>query len=373
VTLNPFKAANLVNTLPVPQPQVEAWTTSQLEGVVWSDILGVPLEDMPVSRAAAMSVPAIARARHLTAGTIAKMPLEALKLADPVPDQPYWCQGSSGQRGDVTDAEMRDIGVMPQSTWWRHLWTVDDHLFYGASLWLITKRYAAADIVRAGKPAQMLRIPWAAWSLDDQGTFTGLDGQPILTDALVNRGVGLLYIPGPHEGILNFAQRTIRGAIDLERTAADVARRPFRLLLNQTTDITLDAVERRAIVGEARNALRDNDGVLFTNAAIEATAIPIDSGALLIDGRNASALDVARDVSMPAAMLDATTQGASLEYATLQGRNQQWIDYGLSLYMAGIAARLSMDDVVPQGQRVAFNDSDLTSPVASPTGHPTQD
>ena len=81
--------------------------------------------------------------------------------------------------------------------------------------------------------------------------------------------------------------------------------------------------------------MRDNDGVLFTNAAIEATAIPIDSGALLIDGRNASALDVARDVSMPAAMLDATTQGASLEYATLQGRNQQWIDYGLSLYMDG--------------------------------------
>jgi hypothetical protein len=76
---------------------------------------------------------------------------------------------------------------------------------------------------------------------------------------------------------------------------------------------------------------------------------------------------------MPAAMLDATTQGASLEYATLQGRNQQWIDYGLSLYMAAVSARLSMDDVVPQGQRVAFNDSDLTSPVASPTGFPTQD
>jgi hypothetical protein len=212
----------------------------------------------------------------------------------------------------------------------------------------------------------MARIPWGCWSTDDRGQITDVDGQVIPADKVV-------VIPGPHEGILNFAQRTIRGAIDLERTAADVARRPFRLLLNQTTDITLDALDRAAIVGEARRALRDNDGVLFTNAAIEATAIPIDSGALLIDGRNASALDVARDVSMPAAMLDATTQGASLEYATLQGRNQQWIDYGLSLYMAAIAARLSMDDVVPQGQRVAFNDSDLTSPVASPTGFPTED
>jgi hypothetical protein len=362
--LNPFKAATLVNTapgLPKPQPQIEAWTTSQLEGVVWSDILGVPLEDMPVSRAAAMSVPAIARARHLTAGTIAKMPLEALRGAALVDPQPYWCQGSDGQLGDLTADEMRRYGVMPQSTWWRHLWTVDDHLFYGICVWLITRTDP-----QDGRPTRALRIPWAAWSTDDHGQITDIDGQVIPASRLI-------VIPGPHEGILNFAQRTIRGAIDLERTAADVARRPFRLLLNQTTDITLDKAERSAIVGEARKALRDNDGVLFTNAAIEATAIPIDSGALLIDGRNASALDVARDVSMPAAMLDATTQGASLEYATLQGRNQQWIDYGLSLYMAAVSARLSMDDVVPQGQRVAFNDSDLTSPVASPTGFPTQD
>lgn len=368
MTLNPFKAANMVSTLPVPQPQVEAWTTSQLEGVVWSDILGVPLEDMPVTRAAAMSVPAIARARHLTAGTIAKMPLEALKGAALVPVQPYWCQASNGQLGDPEQAAAKtaQYGVAYQSTWHRHLWTVDDHLFYGVSVWLVTRRYASADGDFGGRPAEMARIPWGCWSTDDRGQITDVDGQVIPADKVV-------VIPGPHEGILNFAQRTIRGAIDLERTAADVARRPFRLLLNQTTDITLDKSERSAIVAEARKALRDNDGVLFTNAAIEASAIPIDSGALLIDGRNASALDVARDVSMPAAMLDATTQGASLEYATLQGRNQQWIDYGLSLYMAAVSARLSMDDVVPQGQRVAFNDSDLTSPVASPTGFPTQD
>jgi hypothetical protein len=364
--LNPFRSAMLASTLPTrgvpnPQPQIEAWTTSQLDGVVWADLIGAPLDDMPLTRAAAMAVPAVARARHLTAGTIAKMPLEALKGADRVTPQPYWCQGSDGQLGDLTADDVRRFGVMPQSTWWRHLWTVDDHLFYGISVWLVTRTDP-----QDGRPTRALRIPWHAWSSDDAGRITDLDGHVIPAHLLI-------VIPGPHEGILNFAQRTIRGAIDLERTAADVARRPFRLLLNQTTDITLDAADRAAIVGEARRALRDNDGVLFTNAAIEATTVPIDSGALLIDGRNASALDVARDVSMPAAMLDATSQGASLEYATLQGRNQQWIDYGLSLYMDPIAARLSMDDVVPQGQRVAFDVADLTSPVTSPTGPATED
>jgi hypothetical protein len=72
-------------------------------------------------------------------------------------------------------------------------------------------------------------------------------------------------------------------------------------------------------------------------------------------------------------MLDATQAGASLTYETAVGRNQQWIDYGLALYMDPIAARLSMDDVVPQGQRTAFNDADLTTPGASTTGPATED
>ena len=367
--LNPFRAATLANTAPtargvITQPQVEAWTTSQLDGVIWADLIGAPLENLPLSRAEAMAVPAVARARHLTAGTIAKMPLETLRGATVIPDQPYWCQGSNGQLGTLSPADVARYGVAPQSTWSRHLWTVDDHLFYGLSVWLITRRYAVGEL--DGRPAEMVHIPWQNWSTDDRGYVTDLDGQIIPSTDLV-------VIPGPHEGILNFAQRTIRGAADLERTAADVARRPFRILIHQTSDVTLSDVDRKALIGEARRALADNDGILFTNSALEATAVPFDSSALLIDGRNASALDVARDVSMPAAMLDATTTGASLEYATLQGRNQQWIDYGLSLYMDPIAARLSMDDVVPQGQRTAFDDADLTGPVASTTGPATTD
>jgi hypothetical protein len=46
--LNPFRSAMLAAPdSPNPQPQIEAWTTSQLESVVWSDVLGVPLDDMP--------------------------------------------------------------------------------------------------------------------------------------------------------------------------------------------------------------------------------------------------------------------------------------------------------------------------------------
>ena len=49
----------------------------------------------------------------------------------------------------------------------------------------------------------------------------------------------------------------------------------------------------------------------------------VDAEALQLGARNASALDVARLANMPALMIDATAQGASLEYQTATGRNQE--------------------------------------------------
>ena len=354
------KAVALATSIPTMSPQVEAWTTSTLESVVFGDITGQTGSPV-LTRSAAMGVPAVARARHLTAGAIAKLPLASYRGPDLVTTAPYWCQGTDGQAGTLPSASLVRRGIAPQSPWSRMLWTIDDHLFYGVSLWLVTSRYEAD-----GRPSRMLRIPYAAWEVDESGAITDVDGHPF-------PAADVIVIPGPHEGILTFAARTIITAAELEQTAADVARRPFRLELHQTTDAVLTPEERRGIVNDTRAALAANDGVLFTNLAIETKEHRFDSEQLLIGARNASALDVARDVSMPAAMLDATSQGASLEYATLQGRNQQWIDYGLALYMDPVTARLGMDDVVPAGQRVAFDTSELVNPAATPTGSPTED
>jgi len=356
------KAARMAASLPRLQPQVQAWTTSTLDAVVWADILGA--DALPCSRAEAMSVPAVARARHLTAGTAAPLPLRTYKGAAEAP-LPYWCQGSDGQTGTLTPAELDRFGIEAQSPYHRMLWTIDDHVFYGESLWLVT------DVELDGRPRRMVRVPWDCWArqpVEDRAgayLFTDAAGVPI------DRPV--VYLPGPHEGILNFAQRSIKGAVSLELSALDIARRPFRIELHQTSDITLTPAERTELIGATRQALQDNNSILFTNSAVETKDHPIDSAELLIEGRNAAALDIARDVSMPAAMLDASTPGASLEYATLTGRNQQWLDYGLSLYLDSVAARLSMDDVVPAGQRVGFDTSTLTALDRPAAGTPTED
>lgn len=357
------KMALTVPTLPRLQPQVQSWTSSTLDAVVWADILGADV--VPATRAAAMAVPAVARARHLITGSIGRLPLQALRGADPVP-LPYWMQGTDGQLGDLTAEDLDRYALEAQSPYQRMLWTVDDHLFYGESLWYATRLDPADD-----RPARLARLPWESWArvyVESERRYSFVDayGDPLPAGRA-------LYIPGPHEGILNFAQRTIRSATALELSVAEFTKRPFRVELHQTTDIELTPGERGELIGATRAALADNGGILFTNAAIETKLHPVDSAELLIDGRNASAVDVARDVSMPAAMLDATTPGASLEYATLTGRNQQFIDYSLSLYMDPIEARLSMDDVLAAGQRAAFDTATLTALDAPDTGAPTED
>jgi hypothetical protein len=183
----------------------------------------------------------------------------------------------------------------------------------------------------------------------------------------------VIYLPGPHEGILNFAPGAIRGASILETSALETSRRPFRVELHQTTDEPMPAAEIDALIAKARQALATNDGILYTNAALTAIVHNYDSSQLLVEGRNANDVNMARLVGLPANLIDANTAGSSLTYETSAGRNQQAVDYGFAAYMASVAARLSMDDVVPHGSRVAWDLADLTGLSTTPTGPTLED
>lgn len=341
------------------QPQLEAWTdNSHLYDVAWN--LGLDPSNMPLTRAAAMRVPAMARARNLTAGAVASLPLQTYVRDALAPEQPYWAYGTDGQAGGLTNDQMLRWHLTPQTPYHRMLWTVDDLLFYGESMWIVTARLAT------GFPSRMLRLPFDSWEVQPDGTVTDNDSQPLPMDDLI-------WFGGANEGVLCHGAGTLRMAWDLERNARDVALRPLRLEVHQTNAAELLPEERREIVNEVRSAMATNDGILFTNSALELIEHRVDADALQLGARNASSLDVARIANMPALMIDATAQGASLEYQTATGRNQEWIDLGLSLYMDPITARLSMDDVVPAGQRAVMDVTDLTAPAASPTGFPTLD
>lgn len=326
---------------PMPRPQLSSpWAVGDLSQIVWADVFG--LDTLPPSRSQAMQVAALARAVNLFKTTVARCPLVALALDQPVTPQPSWLQRTDG----LTAPFHRMLG------------TVDDHIFCGESLWLRTNN---AD----GSIRETDRLPYDEWAVNDVGE--------ILVFGEVVDSKSVIYLPGPHEGILRFGAKAIRAAASLENAALDTARHPFRVHLHQTTDEELSAAEKRSLIGEARAAMYENGGVLFTNAAVTAELMPFDSSQLLVEGRNAAAVDMARLVASPAALVDATAAGASLTYETTAGRNQQLIDYGIAGYMAAIEGRLSMDDCVPRGQRVAFDTTNLTQATPAPTGPVTED
>jgi hypothetical protein len=314
---------------------VSPWASSDdLSSIVWADLLDVDL--LPITRAEAMAVPAMARARHLLVGAVATCPLVAYAGQDPLPDdqQPAWCYRTDG---DV-------------SPWHRMAWTVDDLLFSGWSLWAVD-RGADGALLAAD------RVPRDRWSFGDGGT--------VLVDDRPAKRADVLLLPGPHEGVLTFAARTIRSASRMERAAARHASNPVPSVeLRQTQDVPLSDAERDSLVASWVSArASDNGAVGFTSYGIEAHPLGQVPEQLLVEGRNAAAVDVARHVSMPAAMLDATSAGASLTYETTQGRSGQFLDYGVRLYVDAIAARLSMDDVLPRGKRIVLDTSALTALV----------
>lgn len=319
---------------------------SQLAQLWWSDVFGpdVVAEFGWVDRQRALGIPALKRARDLLCSTIGRMPLDVLRGPDVVDPQPGWTTRTDGT----------------SSPFHRMCWTVDDCLFYEGSLWRGDRDAAGREFL------SLTRVPYYRWTLTDDGQAFLIDDQPTDQDNLV-------FIPGFGEGILVTSQVAIRTAAALSAQAADAARTPFKLELHQTTADVLTDTEIADLIRRAREALASNSGVLYTNAAVEARVHPVDAQQLLIDGRNASAVDMARIASLPAALVDATTAGASLTYETTQGRNQQAVDYGLAAYMAAVTSRLSLDDVVPRGQRVAFQAGDFQALVGNPTGPPVAD
>jgi hypothetical protein len=320
------------------------WSASAPLAIVLGDVFGPDFA--PPTRAGAMAVPAVARLRHLLCSIIGSMPLVQMTGATVDPDpQPLWMQRTDG-----------DL-----SPWHRMVWTVDDCLFYGWSLWA-AKRGAPSD----GSPLlAAARVPWDRWDVSVDGL--------ILVDEQTVSAEQAILIPGPHSGLLNDAATIIRLAADNIQAASNAARNPNpNINLHYTgDDPDFDPADLIQIWADARQG--QNGGVGFTNKWVEASVLGSHLDKLLIEGRNADAIDIARAGSVPAASLDATNGGGSLLYETAEGRNQQLLDYGAKFYMDAIAARLSQDDCVPRGHRTAHDTTQFTTLTPAPTGAPTSD
>jgi len=311
------------------------WTVGQLETVVLTDIFGSA--DLPVSRAEAISVPAVAKARHLVCG-LSRQPIKTYRGPDPV-DDPAWVYRTNSQPPPTT----------------RLLWTLDDLFFSGWSLWA-TERGQAKQITDA------VRVPPERWSFNPDGAVL-VDDEPVDAEQVI-------LFSGPYEGILTAGAATIRAAKNLERAWAKRVRSPVPVTeLHQVDDSSpLEDDEVHDLVDQWATMIDEGGGVAFTPSGIEAKypAAQGNTDALFVEGRNAVTLDVARFCSVAGALLDASLSTASLTYTTQEGTRDRFLDETAAFWLTPIEARLSMDDVCPRGQRMAFDLSELLT--VPPTG-----
>ena len=159
-------------------------------------------------------------------------------------------------------------------------------------------------------------------------------------------------------------------AWDLNAAAARAAKTPIaHTELHQTGGEPLTKEQAQALVEGWISARRSPDGaVSFTNPSIEVKTHGSYDAALLVEGRQAAAVDIARLTGIPAVLLDASTSDGTLRYSNVDARNAEFIDFCLAPIMGAIAARLGMDDVVPRGVAIEFDTTNLTGTDAAELG-----
>lgn len=299
-----------------------------------------------MTREVAMSLPAVYRARAILLSLIADKPIKAYFGADLVTEQPTFLY--------------RTPGIV--SPWQRMANTIDDLIFYPYSLWLTQRgaeRNGRRDILNA------VHCPYASWQINELGQIEIANedgGWDVASEEEV------ILFPGPSEGLIAYARRTLQGAAALESAWVSRAQNPSPITeIHMTDDVALDDDETIAVRDNYAVARRAANGaVVVTPSNVQI----IDHGAadapLMIESRNAGRLDIAAFFNLPGAILDATTATASLTYVTQEGTRTSLYDLTLPYWIRPIEGRLSQDDIVARGQSVRFDFSTLAPTAPGP-------
>lgn len=328
---------------------ISPWQTGAPTKIVWSDVFGTKAE--LVTRAEAMTIPPVVKGRGIIVSQIAPAPLRAWDDAELVTEQPEWLFHTEGALGP----------------WHRMAWTIDDLIFSGYSLWGVD-RDSNDQIVDAH------RIPIEWWKIDPQsGEILVQDGTDAPAQPVDDRSV--ILFPGPQDGLLATATRSLRGAASIEESWVKRVRVPIPVVeLRHSQDTQLEEGEAEDLVQAYVDARDDENGaVVFTPYGVELQPHGSEAVNVATEARNYSKVDVANFLMLPASVLDGSVSTASLTYSTKEGARNEVLDYPLRYWSDPIAARLSQDDVSAEGVSVRFDFSRITTPTTSPSGPNTED
>jgi hypothetical protein len=348
-----------------PTSVLSPWSEQDLGPVVTAEIYGFDIPDLPLTRAAACTLPAVAKGRNLLVSSIAGLPLEALNASLINPD-------GTVQDGALVNPQppflfRTNTSVSPYD---RLAATIDDLIFEGTSLWLV-ERGALQD---GAQHAPILTAEWCPWDL-----WQIKDGRMYVNDVLQGDDDFILFSMPRYAGLLCWGVNTIRGGRDTERAWTKRMQSPIYLVeLSEDGDgeganLQQDEVDKLLADWEEKyKAGKRAIGYSPAGYSIKTHQGALGEADLFLESRNAIRLDIAAFLNIPATMMDASLSEASLTYSTVNGNRSLYYDQ-LKFWTEPIEQRLSLDDVVPRGQRVRFNKGDMIAPVPNATDTPEED
>lgn len=343
------RTTNRPDYLAGPLDIVSPWTEEGgLTTIVWTEALGLDASQLPLTRAGAIGIPAVSKARNLLVATIAKFPLVALR------------RNADGTDTDVTADHpflfRTNDAVSPYE---RMVWTIDDAIMYGVSLWL-TERGAAETGGR--KPiVNAARCPRDWWKIEGGRILVNREGAGTWQALQADDGILINF---PFEGLLYVAQRTLRGALATERAWVGRAVSPLPLVdLHRTDDTAMTPEEVTDMVQAWASARSDPYGAVgSTPENVQMNVLGDVKVELAVEGRNAIRTDIGSFLNVRAAMLDGTIGVDSLTYSTKEGERNAFYEFDLPFWTDPIEARFSLDDMVPRGTRIAFRKYSADNP-----------
>ena len=299
------------------------------------------LSSSKVSRADALSIPTVLRARNKIASTIATLPIRVHNREFEPDDR-------------NTVVVHPDPDVPPVFT---YAMTAEDLLFESKAYWRVL-RFSAEGFpvearrldVRSVAQHTVLGMPSEVLSPDLQ--FTPRD--PVYVDGYPVSPREIIRFVSPNPPLLTHAARAMRTILLLDKVAEIYANEPVPLgyFTDREDADPLDDEEIKSLLGDWAKARREGAWG-YVPWALDLNTLQLNPEQLqLASARQHAVLEVIR-----ATGLDPVDIGVDVTSShTYQNAGDRRVDQldALAPYLAAIEQRLSMNDVLPRGLRARF-------------------
>jgi HK97 family phage portal protein len=292
------------------------------------------------TRALAMSVPSVARARNIICGTIGSLPLTTFNRITGEYVDPHRV---------INQPDPRVAGFVI------YCWLAEDIWLYGAGYGQVLEMYSATD---GGRVRAWTRVSPDRVTVDTDFLNTTINGYKVDGKSVPMQGVGsLIRFDGADEGLLHRAGKTIAAAVYLENAAVNYAKEPAPSMVLKSNGTNLTA-ERISSLLTAWKTARQSRSTAFLNADVNLEQFGFDPKSMqLAEARQYVALELARACGIPAYFLSA--EQTSMTYSNAVTERRSLVDFSLRPILKAIEERLSLPDFLPNPVMSRFSLDDF--------------